>query len=265
MKYLFLFFIFFISACATTPEDQGISEKEVNEMSLKAYQEVKTKSKISNHREWNLLVRRVAQRIAQASGKNYQWEVILIENKEPNAWCMPGGKMAVYTGILPILKTEGALAAVMGHEVAHATLQHGMQRYARAKQDNQRSLLIGLGTIIGGELLCKDEACRQLAQVGGLAAGFAMAFFDRKFSREEESSADKTGQLYMAKAGYDPIEAARVWERMSAANGGKGPPEFLSTHPSDENRKANLSSWLQEAQSEYQRANIKYGVGEEIK
>ena len=110
--------------CSTLSQAQTPSEAEINAESAKAYQEVKSKSKISTRKDWNDMVQRVGNRIARASGENFQWEIVLIENDEPNAWCMPGGKMAVYTGIMPILKTEGALAAVMGHEVAHATRRH---------------------------------------------------------------------------------------------------------------------------------------------
>ena len=109
-------------------------EKDINAMALKAYEEVKSQSEISQNAEWTKMLNRVAARIAKASGENFEWEWILIENPEVNAWCMPGGKIAVYTGIMPVLKTEAALAAVLGHEVAHATKRHGKQRYARAIQ-----------------------------------------------------------------------------------------------------------------------------------
>src|SRR4029077_8636549 len=116
------------------------SDADINAESAKAYREVKAKSKISTHAEWNAMVQRVATRIAKASGENFQWEYVLLESPEVNAWCMPGGKIAVYTGIMPVLKTEGALAAVLGHEVAHATRRHGKQRYARAIRENALGL-----------------------------------------------------------------------------------------------------------------------------
>lgn len=256
---------FFNTACATNPSDPGISESEINQEAEKAYAEIKAKSKYSNNTQWNALVQQVAKRIAQSSGENFQWEAILIENPEPNAWCMPGGKIAVYTGIMPVLKTEGALAAVLGHEVAHATLRHGLKGYARAKQENYANLMILGASIIGSELLCKNEKCKQWAQLGGVAAGFALTFFNTKFSREDESSADQSGQIYMAKAGYDPKESIHLWERMGAANQGKAPPEFLSTHPSDEHRKQNLTQWMPHAENEYNKSLNKYGTGETIK
>lgn len=266
-KKIILSVIFALSVlgCATTPESAGISEDEINAESAKAYAEVKSKSKISNNREWSAMVQRVSQRIAAASGKNYQWEYVLIDSPEVNAWCMPGGKIAVYTGIMPVVKTEAALAAVLGHEVAHATLLHGMQSYARAKNENMTGLILGGAAVLGGELLCKTDQCKQFSRLGGLAAGLAVTFFNRKFSREDETSADREGQLYMARAGYEPSESVKLWERMAAAKGGKSGPEFISTHPSDERRQQNLAEWLPQARSEYDRASHKYGLGETIR
>lgn len=241
------------------------TDAEINAEAAKAYAEVKAKSKISTNAEWNAMVNRVARRIANASGENFQWEWVVIESPEVNAWCMPGGKIAVYTGIMPVLKNEGALAAVLGHEVAHATRRHGKQRYARAISEKYLGLIVGGATIIGGQVLCKTEKCKLLTALGGAAAGFAITFFDRKFSRGDETDADKFGQLYMAKAGYEPGEAIHLWERMAAANGGKAPPEFMSTHPSDERRRENLRSWLPEAENLYAQAPQKYGIGEAIR
>lgn len=257
--------LFVFSSCATKPEDAGISEAEINAEAAKAYAEIKAKSKISQNKEWTAMVQRVAHRIAQASGEKFNWEYVLIESKEVNAWCMPGGKIAVYTGIMPVLKTEGALAAVLGHEVAHATLRHGMAGYARAKQNNTLGLIVGGATALGGQLLCKTDSCRQWAAIGGVAAGFAIAFLDRKFSRGDETSADQAGQIYMARAGYDPSESIKLWERMNASKGGAEPPEFMSTHPSDQNRRNSLASWLATANAEYNKAPQKYGTGEVIR
>jgi predicted Zn-dependent protease len=172
--------------------------------------------------------------------------------------------MAVYTGIMPVLKNEAALAAVLGHEVAHATKKHGKQRYARAIKGNLAGAVLGGAAVIGGQLLCKTEACKTLTGLGGMAAGFAVAFFDRKFSRGDETEADEEGQIFMARAGYDPAEAIKLWERMGAASGGKAPPEFMSTHPSDVTRRKNLSTWLPRAQKIYQTSPKKFGLGEVI-
>lgn len=263
-KLLLIAFSFLFVSCKTNPESAGISEDEINAEAAKAYAEVKSKSKISTNQEWTAMVNRVAKRIALASGKPYNWEVILIDDPQVNAWCMPGGKMAVYTGILPVVKTEAALAAVMGHEVAHATLRHGLAHYARAKQNNLWGLGIAIASSVGGELLCKTDNCKKLAQIGGVVGGFAVVFFDMKFSREDESAADKEGQIYMADAGYDPAESIKLWERMGAAGGAK-PPELLSTHPSDTSRRGNLTSWLPAAQARYNSAPQKFGLGATIK
>jgi predicted Zn-dependent protease len=177
---------------------------------------------------------------------------------------MPGGKIAVYTGIMPVLKTEAALAAVLGHEVAHATMRHGKKQYARAMNENMLGLVVGGAAIVGGQLLCKNTACKLLTGLGGAAAGFAITFFDRKFSRGDESEADHVGQMYMAKAGYDPEESIHLWERMSQAMGGKAPPEWMSTHPSDERRRAQLQEWLPTAKAAYNQAPEHYGLGDPV-
>lgn len=254
-----------LTACASVPGANEPSDAEINAQAAKAYEEVKAKTKHSTNKEWNEMVQRVATRIAKASGENFQWEYVLLESPEVNAWCMPGGKIAVYTGIMPVLKTEGALAAVLGHEVAHATLRHGKQRYARAMRTNMLGLVVGGAAVLGGQMLCKTQTCKLLSLAGGVAAGFAIVFFDRKFSRGDESEADKYGQVYMAKAGYDPSESIQLWSRMAAANAGKAPPEFMSTHPSDERRKANLTEWLPEAEQYYGQAAQKFGVGQPIR
>lgn len=259
----FLIISLFTQSCAHMGGKEP-SDAEINAQAEKAYAEVKAKSKISDNAKWNAMVQRVASRIAASSGENFKWEYVLIENPEPNAWCMPGGKIAVYTGIMPILKTEAALAAVLGHEVAHATRRHGKKGYARAMQSNMLGMIIGGATAVGGQLLCKSKNCKLLTGLGGVAAGFAIAFFDRKFSREDETEADKYGQIYMARAGYEPSESIKLWERMGAANGGKAPPEFMSTHPSDTTRRGNLQAWLPEANAAYGQAAHKYGIGENI-
>jgi predicted Zn-dependent protease len=249
--------------CASLPKEP--SDAEINAQAAKAYAEVKSKSKRSTNAEWNAMVQRVASRIAIASGEKFQWEYVLLESPEVNAWCMPGGKIAVYTGLMPVVQNEAALAAVLGHEVAHATRRHGKQRYARSIKENALGIIVGGAAIVGGQLLCKTKQCKLLSGLGGAAAGFAITFFDRKFSRGDESEADQYGQIYMAKAGYEPGESIHLWERMAAANKGKAPPEWMSTHPSDERRRANLSSWLPEAEIYYQKAPQKFGLGEAIR
>jgi metalloendopeptidase OMA1, mitochondrial len=252
--------LFFSPSCGTLDPD----EDRINKMAFQAYQEVKSQSKISKHAEWTAMLNRVAPRVAKASGENFDWEWVLIESPEINAWCMPGGKMAVYTGIMPVLQNEAALAAVLGHEVAHATKRHGKQRYARAIRGNIAGLVIGGATMLGGALFCQTDACRHLTSLGGALGGFAVAFFDRKFSREDETEADKAGQIYMARAGYEPSEAINLWIRMDKASGGKAPPEFMSTHPAGATRRKNLNDWLPETRAIYQSAPKQYGLGEKI-
>lgn len=256
--------ILLLSSCSSVPGVKAPSDEEINAESAKAYEEVKAKSKMSTNVEWRKMLDRVASRIASASGENFRWEWVLIESPEVNAWCMPGGKMAVYTGIMPVLKNEAALAAVLGHEVAHATKRHGKQRYARAVRGNMIGAVVAGASIVGGQLLCKSQTCKTLSGLGGAAAGFAVAFFDRKFSRGDESQADQVGQQYMAKAGYEPSEAIKLWERMAANSGGKEPAEWMSTHPSNEHRKGDLSKWLPQAEALYSQAPRHYGLGAEI-
>jgi predicted Zn-dependent protease len=253
-----------LNGCASLPGAKEPTDADINAESAKAYADVKAKSKMSNNKAWNDMVQRVVKRIAVASGENFQWEAVVIESPEVNAWCMPGGKIAVYTGIMPVLKTEAALAAVLGHEVAHATRRHGKKGYARAIKEQYAGLLLGGGAIIAGQLLCKTETCKIASAAGGAGAGLLITFMDRKFSRTDETEADKYGQMYMAKAGYDPAESIRLWERMSAAMAGKAPPEWLSTHPSDETRRGNLKNWLPQAEAVYNQSPQHYGLGDAV-
>ncbi|MBA2404223.1 MAG: M48 family metallopeptidase [Bdellovibrionales bacterium] len=252
--------LFFITSCAIFNPD----EKMINQMAAEAYEKVKTEAKLSNNLEWKNMVDRVARKIAEESGQDHEWEWMLIESPEVNAWAMPGGKIAVYTGIMPIAKNEAGLAAILGHEVAHVTLDHGKERYAQAIRGNVAGLVIGTATAVGGQLLCKSESCQLLTGLGGAAAGFAITFFDRKFSREAEIEADKKGLTYMAQSGYEPTEAIAVWSRMHEATKGAQPPEFLSTHPSPETRKENIKGWLPEAQKEYSQSPNQLGSGQSI-
>jgi predicted Zn-dependent protease len=256
-----LFSSFSFTGCASLPGAKEPTDDEINAESAKAYADVKAKSKMSTNKEWNDMVQRVVKRIAVASGENFQWEAVVIESPEVNAWCMPGGKIAVYTGIMPVLKTEAALAAVLGHEVAHATRRHGKKGYARAIKEQYAGLALGAGAIIAGQLLCKSSTCKTASLAGGAGAGLLITFLDRKFSRTDETEADQYGQMYMAKAGYDPAESIKLWERMGAAMAGKAPPEWMSTHPSDSTRRGNLKNWLPQAEVAYNQAPNHYGLG----
>jgi len=181
------------------------------------------------------MVERIMQRItAVAGGEGYEWEVVLIQDDQTvNAFALPGGKMAVYTGILPVAQTEAGLAVVMGHEIGHVVEHHGAARVTRA-----------MGAELVTQLLVQDDYADLATQARAL-------LFDLPFSRGDESDADHVGLILMARAGYDPREAPVFWERMSALSQG-APPEFLSTHPSNETRVQDLKRLMPKALAEYQ-------------
>ena len=202
-------------------------------------------------------VKRVAARIIAAAkrskyaeaAKSFDWEVTVIkDDNTKNAWALPGGKIAVYTGIFPMAKTEAGLAAIMGHEVVHALAQHGGERMSQG-------LMAQVGMSAAAILLSTQGGDPALNQLGMQAMGLGLqAGVLLPFSRKHESEADYIGVLLAADAGYDPREAVRIWERMAAASGGAAQPEFLSTHPANETRIADLNRWMPEALAIYQRA-----------
>lgn len=198
-------------------------------------------------------IKNAAEKWLNANGyqgylKDYQWEYHLVENKEVNAWCMPGGKIVVYSGILPITKDDAGLATVLGHEVSHALANHGQQRMSAGML--QQLGAAGVGVAVGG----KSEQTQQIAMTAyGATTQYAGML---PFSRSHETEADKIGLTLMAIAGYNPEQAVVFWSRMSAASGGSAPPEFMSTHPSDATRIANLKRLVPEAKAEA----AKFGV-----
>jgi predicted Zn-dependent protease len=186
----------------------------------------------------------VGRRIAEATGQNYQWEFTVIEDAQVNAFCLPGGKVAVYTGILPIARDDAGLAAVLGHEVAHAVARHGAERVSQ--QVGVNVLLAGVQAGLGGNPALAQQVTALLG--AGASVGVLLPW-----SRAQESEADRLGLIYMAKAGYEPSAAKELWVRMAAAaRGGQRPPEFLSTHPSEATRIAQIEAWLPEARRYYQ-------------
>ncbi len=217
-----------------------------------AYQQVLAKNQLSKRKDWNEILQRVGKRISQVANKpNFNWEFKLIESPEKNAFCLPGGKVAVYTGIMPILKNEAGMAAVLGHEVAHATLRHGGQRLT-ANLGTQLGVLV-LGQILTG----KDNSNRQLILAAlGIGAQVGVIL---PFSRSNEEEADEIGLRYMARAGYDPHEAPLLWERFGASEKG-GPPAFLSTHPSSKSRQEDLEKQLSSVLPAYEKSP-RYGLG----
>ena len=243
-----------LAACPTVPYSERtrvilLSESEENKMGLEAYEEITGKARLSTDPAKNEMIRRVGQRIAAvADCPSFEWEFRLIDDdKTVNAFCLPGGKVAFYTGILPICKDELGVAVVMGHEVAHALARHGGERVSQ-------SMVLQLGGAILAAAVSKNEETQSavLALYGiGTTVAFALPF-----SRKHESEADYIGLILMAKAGYDPREAPRFWERMNSAGGGQ-PPEWLSTHPSHETRVQDLESRVPEAMQYYKDATGK--------
>ncbi len=198
-------------------------------------------------------IRMAAEKWLNANGQagylaDYKWEYKLVESKDVNAWCMPGGKIVVYSGILPITKDEAGLATVLGHEVSHALANHGQQRMSAGLL--QQLGAAGVAVAVGN----KSKETQDLAMTAyGVTTQYGGML---PFSRSHESEADKIGLTLMAIAGYNPEQAIVFWERMSANAGGQAPPEFMSTHPSDATRIAQLRALIPEAKAEA----AKFGV-----
>ena len=257
-----LFSLFLIS-CSTVPvtgrhQLSLIPSSQMIGMSFQEYGKFLKTHKVSTNQKQTALIRKVGRKIQHAVENymadnhmsnelnGYKWEFNLIETKEANAWAMPGGKVVVYTGILPICKDENGIAVVMGHEISHAIAGHGRERMSQG-------LLAQLGGIgLAYALKNKPQQTQQLwmtafgvgAQVGVLLP----------FSRVQESEADHLGLIFMSMAGYDPHAALNFWQRMAKAKGGKAPPEFLSTHPSDQTRINDIKKLLPEALSYYRKS-----------
>ena len=196
-------------------------------------------------------LQKVGRRISRSAREpDYAWEFSLIDSDEINAWCLPGGYIGFYTGILPVLKNEAGMAFVMGHEVAHATARHGSERMTQQ--------MAMLGGMAGLELFMANstnvDAEKRAIILGALGVGSQVGIM-LPFSRTHESEADVIGMMYMAKAGYPPSESKDVWDRM-AAQSPNSVPEFLSTHPSPEKRKANLQEWMPLARKKYERNKL---------
>ena len=238
--------ILFLSLSCTTVPITGrkqfiiLPDYAMLSMSLQQYNEFLKTNKISSNQEQTQMVKKVGRKIQMAveqyftdknmshTLKDYKWEFNLIESEEKNAWAMPGGKVVVYEGLLPITRDEAGLAVVMGHEIAHAIAKHGNERMSQG-------LIVQMGGMALTKAMAeKPEKTRRLWMTAfGVGAQFGVML---PFSRYQESEADHLGLVFMAKAGYDPNEAVEVWKRMAQMKEGQTPPEFLSTHPSDETR-----------------------------
>ncbi|HEX7896163.1 MAG TPA: M48 family metallopeptidase [Planctomycetota bacterium] len=242
-----------LAGCATNPYTGRkqlllLDEKQEAKLGSEGYQEVLAAENLSHDPRETAPVRRVGQRIAAAANRpDFEWEFnVILDDFTVNAWCMPGGKIAFYTGIYPALKDEAGMAFVMGHEVSHALLRHGAERISQNMAAEAVGGLLAAG--IGGK-----DAQKQALVLGafGVAAGVGVLL---PFSRKHESEADALGLKLMAQAGYDPRAGVEVWKRMESMGGGQGTPEFLSTHPSHETRIKDLEAGMAEALAIYGKA-----------
>ena len=253
---------FVISSCQTAPvthRNQLILMDRGTELSLgrEIYQDVKDHSPLVNDPRLISLVERVGDKIARAAGgEEYQWEFILVDSETPNAYCIPGGKVVVNTGILPVAKTEAGLAAIIAHEAGHAMARHGAERHGHAHIVTLGADLVARG--LGQKLAEKTKMRLAL----GLDFLFSLAF---PFSKTHELEADEIGLTYMARAGYDPREALYLWERFLELDESKKRPflEFLSTHPTDKTRIQKLMILIPTAMREYNKSP-RLGKGEDI-
>lgn len=251
-----------ITSCSTVPltgrsQLNIIPSSTILSMSFSQYDQFLKENKLSTDKKKTALVKKIGVKIQKAvelyfSQKgltqelsDYKWEFNLVENDAVNAWCMPGGKVVVYTGILPITKTETGLAVVMGHEIAHALAKHGNERMSQG-------MLTQLGGIAINEALKNKPKETQALWLTAYGLGSQVGVM-LPFSRLHESEADEMGLIFMAMAGYNPEEAISFWQRMAANKNGGAPPEFLSTHPSDETRIEDLKKLMKEAKKYYKK------------
>jgi predicted Zn-dependent protease len=234
-----------------THREQRVGLTDKQQMQLGSEQYAKTRrqdrARIVSSGPAYSQVQRVAKRIEAVAGRDkpaFVWKVTLLRKNEANAYCLPGGKIVVYTGILPLIGNDAGLATVLGHEVAHATAEHVAERIERQHLTRVAAIIVA-----GGVAFTPGQYIHVMALlgVGGTAASLP-------FSRAQESEADHIGLIYMARAGYNPREAVAFWKRMLRASKGKEPPEFASDHPSDEHRVGRIKGWLPEAEHAYKPA-----------
>lgn len=254
--------ILFFQGCATVPvtgrkQLAMVSNEEIIPMANQQYDQVLKEGKISKDQAQTAMVKSVGVKIQKAVEEymaekglsnelsGFKWEFNLLDDPNTvNAWCMPGGKVAFYTGIMPICKDEAGVAVVMGHEVAHAIANHGRERMSQGLVAE-----FGLSTISAAMNQNPGATTDLFMQAVGMGTQVGML----KFSRQHESEADKIGLIFMSIAGYDPNEAPKFWKRMAAMSGGTAPPEWLSTHPSNETRISDLKRDIPEAMKYYKK------------
>ena len=244
-----------ITSCATAPITERkqlklLPESTLNRQAAQIYENVKKKTKLSDDKEQLEEIKEIGSKIEESVSLyfksinkpdptyNFHWEYILIDNdKIKNAWCMPGGKIAVYTGILEITKNKHGLAAVMGHEIAHAVAKHSVERASRA-------LILNVGTQIL-DIASGGAVSRTQRATGVDVTGMLRTFgIDNPFGRKQETEADYLGLIFSSLAGFDIRESVKIWERMKEANKGNEPPEWMSTHPSNLRRIEALKNWI---------------------
>lgn len=253
--------IFCLQGCSTVPVTGRrslnlVSAEQELQLGISSFDQLKKETPISKDAALNAMVTRVGRQIAEVARNdmpNAQWEFVVFESPEANAFCLPGGKVGIYTGILPITKTEAGLATVIGHEVAHAIAHHGAERMSR------QLLLEGGGQALGTAVGSSNYAQWQNALLLGYGVGTKLGV-ELPFDRKQESEADRIGLVYMARAGYNPREAVGFWERFMEYNrqrGGDSVPAFLRTHPVDEVRIRQLNQWMPEAEAEFARSPLK--------
>ena len=253
---------FILNSCASAPITERkqlsiIPEAKLNAQAAKIYEKVKKKEKLSKDIKTLNLIKNIGQRMEDSISeyfyqsklddptKYFDWEYILIENKKVrNAWCMPGGKIAVYTGILDVTKNTNGLAAVMGHEIAHAVAKHSVERASRGTLLNVGTKIIDIAS---GGVLSDINRTTGMDTVGLLSQLGIM----NPFNRKQESEADYLGMIFSSLSGYDIRETPKIWERMKEYNKGQTPPEFMSTHPSAENRIKKINEWTNQILLEY--------------
>ena len=253
---------FGLHACTSVPITERkqlrlIPEAKLNAQAEQLYEKVKEKEKLSKDIATLNKIKNIGSKIENSITEyftrsnqldptaNFRWEYILIENKKvKNAWCMPGGKIAVYTGMLDITKNDNGLAAVMGHEIAHAVAKHSVERASRGTLLNVGTKILDIatkGAVSNVNRTTGMDTVGLLSQIGIM----------NPFNRKQESEADYLGLIFSSLSGYDIRETVKIWERMREANKGKEPPEFMSTHPSSTNRINNITSWINEVTLEY--------------
>ena len=256
--------LLFLLSCSTVPitgrkRINFVSDAQILPASFAQYEGFLKEHKLSSNAKKSDEIQNVGINISKAVDKfmrannmvseanSYRWEFNLIEDNTVNAWCMPGGKVVFYTGILPICANTDGIAAVMGHEVAHAFAKHGQERMTSAYGQQLGGIAVALGTNN------KDPKTKALwSTIYGVGSSVGML----AYSRTHETEADKLGMVFMIMAGYNPEEAINVWVRMSERAGGKAPPEFLSTHPSNQTRIQNLKAYLPTAIAQAKKYNV---------